>query len=479
MAHRRTNRLRRARGRKSGLTGHPSSRDATSANHIDGLDTASNPNTANPTDLAEAVPNRTIPTSRGTRRATDRTTTGNLRHVRPMRKRNPDETMANEPEVHRSPGPRRSPICHHVRPSAGHGQEDPRPGRSTKTTNQVQTRRTRRPNFAASGVPQTRSKIVRSIFTLLLICFPSSLSHQVVFDEIGHLAAAASYVHVGIPLRFSDLVHSANRFKELLQARYDDAVNRTADADPYYITPTIANDLAIRDVTAEHLKQVNKVIARIDSVQYLFPSSTSNTFSSVAQRDMGSRDRRFAGIGLIGTVVSSITGLYNREQLRTLRHQMKTVLSDQKRAFAILDQHNLAIQQLHSALSHFQNLVDSALRHSPAILNSEVLSILENFEQAIDIIVQTLQQAQNHQMAIEFLDRPTLEDTFRRCQHLASEHHARLIPEQPADLLQVETYRSNPPRPHDPRQHPLPVSSTPPLPHPFGKQSLPDSGRVS
>ena len=348
--------------------------------------------------------------------------------------------MAPEPEVHRSTSPRRTPIRHHVRSSPSDGQKDPRHRRGAPTTGQEQAGWPRRSDFSSSRLPSKRKETIRSLLFLILLCLPSSQSHQVVFDEIGHLAAAASYVHVGIPLRFTDLANSAYRFQDLLQERYDAAVNRSTGVDPYYPSPTLANNLAIRDVTFEHLKQVKKVIARIDSVQFLFPSAASNTYSSVAQRDMGHRDRRFApAFGLLGTVVSSITGLYNRNQLKTLTHQMKTVLSDQKRSFALLDKHNLAIQQLHSSLSHFQNLVDAALRHSPAILNSEVLGILENFEQAIDVIVQTLQQAQNHQMAIEFLDRPTLEDTFRRCQHLAGEHHARLLPEQPADLLQVET----------------------------------------
>ena len=167
MAHRRTTRQRRARRSKSDSASHTSHRGAASTDNINGPDTAQDPNTASPTGLPEAMPDRTISTSRGPRRATNRTTSGNVRDVRPMRKGHSEETMAGESEIYRGPSSRRTSVCNNVRPSDGHCKTNPRPRCRTKTTGQSQARRAGRPNLSSSGLSQTRAKTVRALCLLL------------------------------------------------------------------------------------------------------------------------------------------------------------------------------------------------------------------------------------------------------------------------------------------------------------------------
>ena len=66
-----------------------------------------------------------------------------------------------------------------------------------------------------------------SLYTILLFCYsftPAHL-HHVVFEEIGEMASALSYIHVVVPINISGLLHAINNFREkvvVLKANYVD-----------------------------------------------------------------------------------------------------------------------------------------------------------------------------------------------------------------------------------------------------------------
>ena len=49
---------------------------------------------------------------------------------------------------------------------------------------------------------------------LLLALCQLALQHHVVFEEIGEMAGALSYVHAVVPVNISGLSHAVNNFKE-------------------------------------------------------------------------------------------------------------------------------------------------------------------------------------------------------------------------------------------------------------------------
>ncbi len=55
---------------------------------------------------------------------------------------------------------------------------------------------------------------VTALLIFLLLCFPSPTStHHIVFEEIGEMAGALSYIHTVIPVNISGLDHAANTFR--------------------------------------------------------------------------------------------------------------------------------------------------------------------------------------------------------------------------------------------------------------------------
>ena len=55
---------------------------------------------------------------------------------------------------------------------------------------------------------------VAALLIFLLLCFPSPTStHHIVFEEIGEMARALSYIHAVIPVNISGLDRAANTFR--------------------------------------------------------------------------------------------------------------------------------------------------------------------------------------------------------------------------------------------------------------------------
>ena len=54
-----------------------------------------------------------------------------------------------------------------------------------------------------------------SLYTILLFAysFTPAQTHHVVFEEIGEMAGALSYIHVVVPINISGLLQSVNNFK--------------------------------------------------------------------------------------------------------------------------------------------------------------------------------------------------------------------------------------------------------------------------
>jgi response regulator of citrate/malate metabolism len=82
---------------------------------------------------------------------------------------------------------------------------------------------------------------VAALLIFLLLHFPSLTStHHIVFEEIGEMAGALSYIHAVIPVNISGLDRAANTFRSqvislrqnfnLAQTKIDKTMNNTPDS---------------------------------------------------------------------------------------------------------------------------------------------------------------------------------------------------------------------------------------------------------
>ena len=87
-----------------------------------------------------------------------------------------------------------------------------------------------------------------SLYTILLLAYTltPAQTHHVVFEEIGEMAGALSYIHVVVPINISGLLQSVNNFRAKvagLKANYVDhkslpIVSTTSEAGALQTIPS-------------------------------------------------------------------------------------------------------------------------------------------------------------------------------------------------------------------------------------------------
>jgi len=71
---------------------------------------------------------------------------------------------------------------------------------------------------------------------LFLLTFPTARTHHVVFEEIGEMAGALSYIHVVVPVNISGLLKSIGDFRSkivVLKTNYPDTAVYTKRLQEY------------------------------------------------------------------------------------------------------------------------------------------------------------------------------------------------------------------------------------------------------
>ena len=138
------------------------------------------------------------------------------------------------------------------------------------------------------------------------------------------------------------------------------------------------------------------------------------------------------------TLFSTINGMYSREELKQLRIDLNGVIAEQRRVVMLVNNNTIAIQNLDPKLTELSSAITKALEANPANDVVEIDLIIDSLHRAIDLIIQTVQQAQQNRLAIEFLTPQVMADTFHDVSEAAIANSATLMIEQAADLAQVE-----------------------------------------
>jgi hypothetical protein len=81
---------------------------------------------------------------------------------------------------------------------------------------------------------------------LFLLSFPAARTHHVIFEEIGEMAGALSYIHVVVPVNISGLLRAVDAFRSkivVLKTNYADTASYSKRLQDYGRANT--NNLAI------------------------------------------------------------------------------------------------------------------------------------------------------------------------------------------------------------------------------------------
>ena len=355
----------------------------------------------------------------------------------------------------------RADEAHLDRPNGGHPpQRDPIGlyPTPTRTRGCAATRRHRAQICARQKAAQ--AKLIPSFFFFLLLLFtglltlPTGHSTRIIFDDIGDLAASVNYAHIVAPLNINVTAHHAVQLGMELQTRFDN-FRRRFDS-PYPIAQ--ANDVAHLTVTSKHIERSHNLFDRLRKLRQFFPfdfravdlpvrPTTSflpeEFIKKVPATSPRQKNKRFVpfllgATKLVASVFSSVNGWFTRKELKQLRREMATIGQIQHRTLQLTTANTVAIALTNTNLKVMEDEIANALLRAPAINNAEVELIFEGLNHAVDVIVQTIQEAKGNRLAVEFLSPEVLESVYNDVKNIAATSECQILLEQAADLWNVE-----------------------------------------
>jgi hypothetical protein len=188
---------------------------------------------------------------------------------------------------------------------------------------------------------------VAALLIFLLLRFPSPTSaHHIVFEEIGEMAGALSYIHAIILVNISGLDRAAKTFRSQVadlrqnyntaQAKIDKTLN---DAPESAHKQQLARDVKYQQQLQDRFLQTSEseaddLLALLDNLRGTLPRV--NDAPTLAMSDPTSfRIKRGIGAMLLRGIFGTFMGLYNRPKLSNLREQVETVAACQNRLLQI------------------------------------------------------------------------------------------------------------------------------------------------
>jgi hypothetical protein len=175
---------------------------------------------------------------------------------------------------------------------------------------------------------------VAALLIFLLLRFPSLTSaHHIVFEEIGEMAVALSYIHAVIPVNISGLDRAANTFRSqvaklrqnynIAQAKIDKTMSDALDSAH---KQQLARDIKYQRQLQDNFlraseSEADDLLALLNSLKGSLPRV--NEAPTLAMGDPTSfRIKRGIGAMLLRGIFGTFMGLYNCRKLNNLREQV-------------------------------------------------------------------------------------------------------------------------------------------------------------
>jgi len=305
---------------------------------------------------------------------------------------------------------------------------------------------------------------------------PVTQGHHVVYEEIGELAGALSYVHVVMPMNLTAIQHQINRYlQEIASVRTEADIsyhNVTTHMKKNSVTPKTMAQLYGTNyhTTSDQLKntyygqvnitQFHEELAqrhqnKLDNIHDLFPVIDGNhgAFSSrkihvikrstrATNQDLLSSPREKRSLELILSAINGVAGtfmgLYNRRKLDKLQEELTHTIKEQNRIIGVQAQHSTFLTRLDTAITNIQVSLWYASIASHGVTDRALAQFDTAISDSLTIAINAIQAAQNHRLAIDFLTPDQLNRLYSKLIITAQEHSDNLVSENPSDLFQME-----------------------------------------
>jgi len=266
-------------------------------------------------------------------------------------------------------------------------------------------------------------------FTILLfLLVTTAYSHFIVFENIGQMASAVTYLQVKLTLKVSDSEKVLYEYKNYLESLYKQFVdlqkNPEINAGMHGEAKALAKQC--EEMVYTYMMDSRNLRDEFNVVKWLLPSETN-------------RHERFIGelalaIGAMGTFM----GIYSVAQI----NQLKTTLADtqfaQDRIIETLIKTDDEQNKIKETITFLDRLTKDWKNLNAGLYGARINRMEKIVHRLITKTTNTFQMAQNHRLAIDFLDAEELTALYQMITKKANELQLTLLTSKPLDLFQLE-----------------------------------------
>lgn len=321
-----------------------------------------------------------------------------------------------------------------------------------------------------------------SLLGLILLTSISFItSHHVIFENIGQLASAVTYLHAKVTINFSHvedqylIYRSAiGSLDERLEKRYakpypsrrPEHLNKSQDHKSLLNERWSENIKQCREVVQYRKKSSGAILTAINTARDSMPkkpevhsrfiqrstenitrgSSTwdsplipSRLYTSADDSITRFRLPRVPAIGsLLGGAFGTFLGLYNTHRINQLTHELQDVKQSHNQLVEVVVTHSNEISKLNGSLDELTDYVGRVHELNPTSIDQSLQIIETGLYRAVDHATRAVQMAQLRRMSVDLINSAKLHTLFHRLKSEAEQINNILLINQPSDLFQLE-----------------------------------------
>jgi Baculovirus F protein len=310
-------------------------------------------------------------------------------------------------------------------------------------------------------------------------------THHIIFENIGQLASAVTYLHAKITINFTaiedqHLLYNGMLFELLRLNQEAGMINATRRQYPnltkahpmeviFFQQIWLEDNIRVRNILLRNIQHSQWVTKDLDALRKSLPSPPPEDDYMLA--DEGNKTNPLSGLKYVPNIVrakqivdhlpftkrvrmmrqrkvrfpalafgalGTLFGLYNTHRIHQLSADLDNVKDSHNQLVEVVDEHDKKIQQLNGSLHSLLEYFAITAKQHPSYVDQWCRDMERDLYAQTQKVVHAVQAAQNHRLSVDILTSDQLDRLFKKLTGVAKKLNNQLLITQPSDLFQLE-----------------------------------------
>jgi hypothetical protein len=321
-----------------------------------------------------------------------------------------------------------------------------------------------------------------TLLTSVILQLPFSETHHVIFEGIGQMAGAVTYLHAKLTINLTAIEDHIQIYQRKLQEFKNNIPPPPADQQQsHYYEPRLFDLRQLHykqliKVLEEHGQRTREVAKQVNSIRTMMPpvvteqsrviddrtafapqvtpgmmndeakskTSTSDVINDAYKViNLGSQflpraSKLLPFLPLALGAVGTFMGLFSQAQISNLAKELRLTQDNHNKLVEVVQSQQKAVQELTWAFDAWVRDARNFKINDPGLINSWLNQARSLLDSKLNIVTHAVQQAQHRRLAIDFLSADQLLRLYSRLQSEAKALNCQLLTKHPSDLFQLE-----------------------------------------